>query len=136
MNGPPIPGIDHNGGPPLDDDDPAPAASGQCKHCLHWKPPSRADERAYESFRLGLSRRRVRRPSGACDRVRTQPGKPVAFSATSAEFGCLNFTAKPDTPRPTGGGFVTVYEDGQVVWQGNEAMAPARFRTPEPGSSS
>ena len=135
MSGRPIPGIGHNGRPPLDDN-PSPSISGQCKHCLHWKPPSLAHERAYASFRLGLSRRRVRRPSGACDRVRTQPGKPVAFSATSAEFGCLNFTAKPDTPRPTGGGFVTVYEDGQVVWQGNEAMAPARFRTPEPGSSS
>ncbi|MGI9377721.1 MAG: hypothetical protein ACR2PC_16760 [Tsuneonella suprasediminis] len=50
----------HNGGPPLDE--PVDRRSGQCKHCIHWDAPPENEQRAYEWFRLGLSRRRVKRP--------------------------------------------------------------------------
>jgi hypothetical protein len=137
MTGPVDPPIGHNGGPPLEEP-PRPEA-GQCKHCRHWHAPSQTEQRAYEHFRLGLSKRRVKRPAGACDRVLTRPDKPVSFSATSAEFGCLNFSAKSPAPRPTGGGFVTIYEAGRIVWQGGEEAMPARFRQealdlPAPGA--
>lgn len=118
----------HNGGPPLDDPDPT--APRQCRWCRHWSPPSKAEDRAYEYFRLGLSRRGVRRPTGACDRVLLAPDKPLAFSATVAEFSCLNFLARPrppaDTPRRRR--FVTIYEGDSVVWQGAEEDLPEPYR--------
>lgn len=121
------PPIGDNGRPPLDD-----AAilrtPRYCRFCVHWRPPPEAEERAYEYFRLGLSRRRVRLPTGACDRVLLQPGKPLSFSATSATFGCLNFTPKPDPPTSKGQGFVTIYEGDRLVWQGREADMPAEYR--------
>lgn len=126
MTVPVDPPIGHNGGPPLKQ--PACQVRGLCKHCVQWRAPSEWEQRAYESFRLGLSHRRVKRPSGTCDRVLTAPGRPTSFSATTAEFGCLNFEAKPPPPRLVGGGFVTIYEAGRIVWQGPEEKLPARFR--------
>ena len=131
--GPPPPR--HNGGPPLDEDR---QAGGRCRDCRHWRPPPEAESRAYEFFRLGLSRRRMRRPAGACDRVVLSAGRAPAFSATTAEFGCINFDARPPEPRSRGGGFVTIYEAGRVVWQGPEEAVPARFGQEEldlPGSA-
>lgn len=58
-------------------------------------------------------------------------GRAPAFSATTAEFGCINFEPKPEPPRPKGGGFVTIYEGGRVVWQGPEEAVPARFNQQE-----
>ena len=50
-----------------------------------------------------------------------------AFSATDGNFGCGNFAAAPPPPIPRGGGFVTIWQDGRVVWQGREEDIPARF---------
>jgi hypothetical protein len=118
-------GCGHNGGPALDD--PADCRPDLCKHCRHWKAPPEAVQQAYEWFRLGLSRRRVARPSGACDRVLLGNRTTPAFSATTAEFGCRNFEAAPP-PVPRGGGFVTIWQDGRIAWQGREENVPARFR--------
>jgi hypothetical protein len=100
-------GVGHNGGPPLDE--PAPAASGYCRDCRHWNAPPESDRRAYEFYRLGLSRRRVKRPTGACDRVLLTPGRKPTFGATPAEFGCGNFEPLPEKARARGGGFVTIW---------------------------
>lgn len=125
--GPPGPG--HNNGPPLDDDVP-PATIRTCRWCRHCSPPSEREERHYNHFRLGLSRRRVKRPSGACDRVLMAPGRPLAFSATVAEFSCLNFAARPLPPldMPRRGGFVTIFEGDRIVWQGAEEDLPEDYR--------
>lgn len=116
----------HNGGPPLDA--PTDRRPGLCKHCRHWQPPPDAEQKAYEYFRLGLSRRRVKRPSGSCDRVLFGNSSQAAFSATSADFGCRNFEPSPPRPRPAGGGFITIWENDRIVWQGNEEDIPGRFR--------
>lgn len=123
------PGLGHNGGPPLEE--PASEARGRWRDCRHWHAPPDVEQRAYEHFRLGLSHRRVRRPTGACDRVVLNAGRAPAFSATTAEFGCINFEPKLEQPRPRGGGFVTIYEGGRVVWQGPEEAVPARFNQEE-----
>lgn len=129
MTAAPDPGLGHNGGPPLDE--PGSDARGRCRDCRHWRAPPDTEQRAYEWFRLGLSRRRVRRPTGACDRVVLSASRAPAFSATTAEFGCINFEAKPPPPQPKGGGFVTIYDGGRVVWQGPEEAVPARFNQEE-----
>jgi hypothetical protein len=51
----------------------------------------------------------------------------TAFSTTTAESGCLNFEAKPRPPRPVGGGFVTIWRNGRIAWQGPEEKTPARY---------
>lgn len=121
----------HNGGPALDDDENGsrhaanPSANSEtCRWCRHSKPPPERDERDYEAFRNGVTRRRVKRPAGACDRVRYQADKPVAFSATVEEFSCLNFEAKSPAPRPKGGGWVTIWSGNRILWQGREEDAP------------
>lgn len=116
----------HNGGPPLD---PPPSPDlGQCKTCIHWHAPPEIEQRAYEMFRLGLSRKRVKRPSGTCGRVLLGGRSATVFSATTAEFGCRNFEAKPRPERPAGGGFVTIWNKGHAVWQGPEEKIPPRFQ--------
>ncbi len=105
--------LGHNGGPPLEE--PVREARGYCKHCVHWHAPPESEQRAYESFRLGLSRRRVKRPAGACDRVLLGNRTTPAFSATTAEFGCRNFAPSPSKPLAAGGGFVTIWENGRIV---------------------
>lgn len=130
MTAPVDPPFGHNGGPPLVD--PVTRERGLCKHCRHWAPPADGEQRAYDYFRLGLSRRRVKRPCGTCDRVLMAPGRPTSFSATTAEFGCFNFSARPAAPPSrTGGGFVTIHEAGRILWQGPEEQMPARFRQAE-----
>ena len=103
----------HNGGPPLEE--PPAQACGRCKHCRHWKAPLAEEQRVYEWFRLGLSRRRVRQPAGFCDRVLWGHRKTPASSATTGEFGCQNFEPAPPPPPPRGGGFVTIWEKGRIV---------------------
>ncbi|MEN3238808.1 hypothetical protein PUR29_35815 [Methylobacterium ajmalii] len=117
--------LGHNGGPALEE--PTDTRSGRCKHCRHWKAPSDEEQRAYEWFHLGLSRRRVRRATGACDRVLIGNNPRPAFSATSGEFGCGNFEAAPLPPMPKGGGYVTIWQGGRIVWEGHEEAIPARF---------
>lgn len=123
------PPLGHNGGPPLEDAhrEPEVPAGASCRTCRHWRAPPRSSEDAYERFRLGLSRQRVRRPSGTCDRVVLSLGRAPAFAATVAEFACLNFEAKPSAPPARGGGFVTISEGGRIVWQGPEERLPERF---------
>ena len=119
----------HNGGPPLDE--PTLTAAGHCRNCRHWSAPSDGDLRAYEFYRLGLSHRRLKRPTGACDRVLLSAGRRATFGATPAEFGCGNFDTRPEPPRPRGGGFVTVWQDGRIAWEGSEEVMPAVFRQEE-----
>ncbi|EZP82502.1 hypothetical protein BV97_01999 [Novosphingobium resinovorum] len=119
--------LGHNGGPPLDEDE-GPPVPRYCKYCRHWSAPSNWEVHAYESFQLGLSRRRVKRPTGSCDRVLIRPGKPLAFSATTDTFGCFNFSAKPREPFTRGHGFVTIYAGDHVVWQGWEKDLPDEYR--------
>lgn len=124
MTGRPIP-PGHNGAPPLD---PPVPQRGQCKNCIHWNAPSEKQQRAYEFFRFGLSRKRVKRPTGTCDRVLLDGRSSTVFSATAAEFGCRNFEEKPRPARCAGGGFVTIWNKGRVVWQGPEEKIPPRFQ--------
>lgn len=117
--------LGHNGGPQLDDEgDSSPPGPRYCKYCRHWSAPSDREVRDYEALRLGYSRRRVKRPSGTCDRVLMHADKPLAFSATVDTFRCLNFHAKPPAPVTPGRGFVTIYEGDHVVWQGHEEDMP------------
>ena len=116
----------HNGGPPLDD--PRPERSGRCRDCRHWHPPPESLERDYELFRLGLSRRRVRKPAGTCDRVLLGKSAIPAFSSTAGNFGCRNFEPAPPRPAPKGGGFVTIWRGNRILWKGPEDEIPARFR--------
>lgn len=118
-------GRGHNGGPPLDEPVTVPR---QCRWCRYWRPPPEAEARAYEYYRLGLSRRRVKRAVGACDQVLLAPGKPLSFSATAPESCCLNFSPKPPVDHPSGGGFVTIHEDGRLLWSGAEEDIPERYR--------
>ncbi len=120
----------HNGGPPLDD--PAPERRGRCRDCIHWTPPPEGLERDYEAFRLGLSRRRVKRPTGFCDRVLLGNSRTPAFSGTEGHFSCHNFEAAPPRPQPKGGGFVTIWSGNRVVWKGPEDEMPPRFRDRDP----
>ncbi len=117
--------LGHNGGPALIE--PVDARPGRCMHCRHWKPPADGEQQAYDAFRYGLSRRRVRRPTGSCDRVLLGNDPRPAFSATAAEFGCANYEAAPPAPMPKGGGYVTIWKDGRILWEGNEEAIPARF---------
>ncbi len=78
-------------------------------------------------FRLGLSRKRVKRPSGTCDRVLLGGQSSTVFSATTAEFGCLNFEAKPRPARPVSSDFVTIWRNGRIAWQGPEEKTPSRY---------
>jgi hypothetical protein len=124
------PGSGHNGGPPLENDHVG--RPGQCRHCVHWTAPPESEQRAYESFRLGLSRRRVKRPAGSCDRVLLGGRTTPAFSATTAEFGCRNFDPAPPKPIVRGSAFVTIWEKDRIVWQGAEDNIPARFLQDDP----
>ena len=121
------PPLGHNGGPKLDDSE-GPPTPRYCKYCRHWSAPPDGEVRAYEAFQLGLSRRRVKRPSGSCDRVLIAVGKPLAFSATADTFGCLNFLAKPPVPIARGRAFVTIYDGDRIVWKGHEEDLPEEYR--------
>ncbi|WP_323042983.1 hypothetical protein [Gemmobacter sp.] len=120
----------HNGGPPLDD--PASDRPGRCRDCRHWTPPPEGLERDYEAFRLGLSRRRIKRPTGFCDRVLLGNSKIPAFSGTAGNFSCRNFEPAPPKPAPRGRGFVTIWVGNRVVWKGPEDEIPDRFRDGDP----
>lgn len=122
--------IGHNGGPPLYDRRPGPADGASCRRCRHWRPPSEREESDYRAYQMGVIRRRVAEPSGACDRVMLRPGGPVAFAGTKGRSWCYNFKAKPpptDEER-RGQGFVTIYEGDRIVWQGREGEEPAEYR--------
>jgi len=124
------PPIGHNGGPSIDEDGSDYTGPHYCKYCRHWRSPPDWDIRAYEAFQLGISRRRVKRPSGTCDRVLMQRGKPLSFAATVDSFSCLNFSAKPSEPpqwRPELA-FVKVYEGDRVIWEGRAADLPEEYR--------
>lgn len=119
----------HHGGPALDDEPEwLPPGPHYCKYCRYWSPPSEWEARTYEAYQLGLSKRRVKRPSGTCDRVLMQHGKPLAFAATLDTFGCLNFSAKPPALIARGRGFVTIHEGDRVIWQGHEEDVPDAYR--------
>lgn len=123
----------HNGGPPLDE--PVPERPGRCRDCRHWTPPLESLERDYEAFRLGLSRRRIKRPTGFCDRVLLGNSKIPAFSGTTGSFACRNFEPAPPKPPPRGRGFVTIWEGDRIVWKGPEDEVPAHFLDDDPDLS-
>lgn len=67
--------------------------------------------------------RHVKRSSGTCDRVLIS-GK-VSFSATSGDYRCENFEAKPqETPKRGGRAFVTIWKGNRIIWQGPEEDYP------------
>lgn len=98
-----------------------------CRYCIHWTSPTEETERAYEAFRLGQARKRVRKPTGTCDHVQLISGKPPSFASTEPSFYCLNFTAKPVVRRESGDGYVTIYQGDHSAWQGEEKDIPAEF---------
>ncbi|HQS08169.1 hypothetical protein [Reyranella sp.] len=120
----------HNGGPPLDD--PTPQRPSCCRDCRHWQPPPESLERDYEFFRLGLSRRRVKKPTGFCDRVLLGNSRIPAFSGTAGDFTCRNFEPVPPRLRSRGGGFITIWVGDRVVWKGPEDEIPPRFLDADP----
>ena len=120
--------IGHNQPPEATAPTPTLPASARCAMCRHWKPPSEAEESAYRSFALGVSKRRVREPSGSCDRVMHRPGGPISFAGTVGRSRCFNFEEKPPAKRRRGAAFVTIYEGNRIAWQGREGEEPARFR--------
>jgi hypothetical protein len=81
-------------------------------------------------------------PTGACDRVLIGSNPRPAFSATVGEFGCGTFAAAPPPPpMPKGGGFVTIWQGGPVVWETMRKRSPPvssrRISTcDQPGQSS
>lgn len=100
----------------------------QCKHCQHWRAPPQSDIRAWEAYKQGVSSRRVKSPTGLCDQVLTQLGKPISTSATPPNFACLNFARLNHAARDKISGIVTVHEDGQLVWSGPEEDLPEEYR--------
>lgn len=94
--------LGHNGGPPLDSDPPRLPDGACCRRCRHWRAPSEREESDYRAYQMGVIRRRVAEPSGACDRVILRPGGLTAF--------------------------VTIYENGRIVWQGREGDEPGAYR--------
>jgi len=105
-----------------------PPQGASCARCQHWNPPGEAEESAYRAFALGVSKRRVREPSGSCDRVMHRPGGPLSFAGTLGRSRCFNFAEGPPKKPRRGAAFVTIYEGNRVVWQGREGEEPARFR--------
>ncbi|MAM75885.1 MAG: hypothetical protein CMO29_18985 [Tistrella sp.] len=120
----------HNGAPP---EPPARLPYGaSCAHCQHWTAPSERDVRDYEAFQRGVTKRRVKEPSGFCHRILHSPrGRPAAGGCVGRSF-CFNFEEdtrpKPEQDRR---GFVTIYEGGRIVWQGTEDDEPAEYRQAE-----
>ncbi|MDH2228075.1 MULTISPECIES: hypothetical protein [Hyphomicrobiales] len=103
-------------------------SGASCARCQYWSSPSERETQDYEAFRLGLARRRVKEPSGACDRVLLRWNGSPTFAATVARSRCFNF-AERETPLPVVDrrGFVTIYENGRIVWQGTEGDEPANY---------
>lgn len=122
--------IGDNGGPPLDDPAPEPRQrldNAACGRCEHWTPPSARDESNYRAW-LGGYGRRVKEPSGSCPRMQHRPGGPTSFAGTMGRNFCFNF--EPKIVAPVEGdrrGFVTIYMNGNVVWQGTAGDEPAEF---------
>ncbi len=114
--------IGHNGGPSLDDGPPILGADWCCARCRHWNPPSEREESDYRMFVIGVNKRRVKEPSGSCDRVLHRPGGIPAFAGTMGRNRCYHFEAKPKPAYESryGQAFVTIYQDGRIVWQGRE----------------
>jgi hypothetical protein len=112
MSGSDTPSPGHNGGPPLEE--PTAIVSGRCKHCRHWHaPPEGEQQRAYEAFRIGLSRRCVKRPTGSRDCVlfglrctptfrRLRPSSAAAISQPSLPLRRRQAEASSPSGRMTG----------------------------------
>lgn len=104
------------------------AETRQCKHCRHWRAPPQSEIRAWEAFKKGVSARRVKTPTGQCDQVLTQAGKPISSSATPPGFSCLSFAQSFHDDDVRHSGIVTVHMDGRLVWSGPEEDLPDEYR--------
>lgn len=125
-------GPGHNGGPPLDDERPVLRADWACARCAHWKPPSEREQSDYRMFQIGVTKRRVKEPSGICDRIMHRPGGPTAFGGTMGRSSCFNYEPAPPPPEPQDRrGFVTIWQGDRIVWKGIEGEEPAEFRQQE-----
>lgn len=124
-------GAGHNGGPPLEEPTHPPA--GTCGTCRHWQPPGPGEVRRYEIWHITGRGGRVREPSGSCDRMLTRPGAVPAHCGTKGRTAaCHNFVPAAPAPLSTrGGGYVMVWQDGRIAWQGWEEHLPERFRREE-----
>lgn len=65
-----------------------------------------------------LLRRSVRQPTGACDRALIDTNPRPSFAATNGEVNCANCEAAPPLSMPKGGGYVTIWQGGCIVWRG------------------
>ena len=57
-------------------------------------------------------------------------GGPTAFAGTMGRNRCFNFERKsdPDPAQCRTRGFVTIWQDGKIVWEGTEGEEPAELR--------
>jgi hypothetical protein len=107
-------------------------AGAACSRCHHWKAPDPRDVSNYDHWQATGRGRRVKEPSGTCDRILHSPGKMPAFGGSMGRNACYNF--EPDQrPKPSQDrrGFVTIYEGNRIVWQGTEGHEPAEYRQGE-----
>ena len=70
-------GIGHNGA--LSDEPQAIPAGAACSRCRHWKAPTERDLGEYRMYEIGVTKRPVKKPTGACDRVIYRHGAIRAF---------------------------------------------------------
>jgi len=114
-----------NGGP-LPDEPAADSRPGQCKHCRHWQAPPEREQRAFERFRLGLSRQRDKRPE-----LRPRPAwqaDDVGLLCDDGRVRLPQLAAASPKAAPEGSAFVTISRHGHIVWQGPEDRVPVRFK--------
>lgn len=129
-------GAGHNGGPSLDGVGARGPASNTRGRRRFWHPPAVADVEARRRWESGISRRRVREPSGHCHgHPRHDPRGAVRVSgATPAHHPCANWQERPAPVPASPGesrGFVTIYKGDRVVWQGRGEHMPAWARQRE-----
>lgn len=127
--------IGHNGGPALDEPAPIhqPLPQGAaCSRCQHWTAPSAREQSDYDFWKMTGKGRRIKEPTGSCHRVRLRANGPTGFAATSARSSCYNYEddTRERSTEPARG-FMTIYQDGKIAWQGREGDEPAEFRQGE-----
>lgn len=107
-------------------------AGASCSRCHHWRAPDQRDVSAFDYWQRTGKGRRVKEPSGTCDRIMHSPGKTPAFGGSMGRSACYNF--EPDQrekPSHDRRGFVTIYEGNRIVWQGTEGDEPPEYRQGE-----
>lgn len=103
-----------------------------CSRCHHWKAPDPRDVSAFDFWQATGRGRRVKEPSGTCDRILHSRGKAPAFGGTMGRNACFNYEAdRRPKPDQDWRGFLTIYQGDRIVWQGTEGDEPAEYRQGE-----